>query len=365
MSKDFREMDKRFMAIALRLAKKGIGRVSPNPMVGAVITDQQGNILATGYHRRYGDLHAEREALKRLEWKAPGTIMYVNLEPCCHHGKTPPCTEAIIASGIKEVAIGTLDPNPLVTRKGVEILRGAGVRVKTGILEEECRELNKVYFKWITTGLPYVILKWAQSIDGRIATIRGDSRWISGQEALRYAHRLRARADAVLVGRETVDKDDPQLTVRLVKGRNPLRVILDSNLTLSLDRKAFSTPPSTLVFTLSKDQRKIEALRGRGIEVVVLESHRDQVSLKETLKVLGERGIAHLLVEGGGKVITSFLREKLADEIQAIVAPIILGEGRDAVRDLKCLLIDDSTRLKNMKIKRAGRDLIIGGRLTH
>jgi len=355
--------DEKFMKLALKLARKGMGKVSPNPMVGAVITDEKGKILSVGYHKQYGGPHAEREALSKLEFKAQGAIMYVNLEPCCHWGKTPPCTEAIIASGIKKVVIGTEDVNPLVAKKGIKILKEAGIEVKIDVLKDECLELNKAYFKWIKTHLPYVILKWAQSIDGRIATKKGLSQWISHSGALKYAHKLRAEADAVLVGRGTVQKDDPMLTVRLVKGRNPLRVVLDSSLKLPLNRKVFSPSASTLVFTLSQDERKINLLREKGVEVVVLKNEKEKVPLLEVLKILGERGVANLLVEGGAKIITAFLDENLADEIQVIISPLILGKGIEAVGDLGYIRIDEAIKIKNLKIKKLKEDLIIEGRL--
>ncbi len=362
--KGLQNQDERFMALALKLARKGSGWVSPNPMVGAVVVDHQGRILARGYHRRYGDLHAEREALKKLNWKAPGATMYVTLEPCCHHGKTPPCTEAIIRAGIKRVVVGTLDPNPLVAGKGVEVLRGADIQVEVGTLEEECRDLNRAFFKWVTTGRPWVVLKWAQSLDGTMATAMGHSQWISGTEALKYAHRLRAASGAVLVGRETAALDDPQLSVRLVKGRDPLRVVLDTYLTLPMDRRFFATPPPTLVFTLEGDPARVGVLKGRGVEVVVLESSTGRVPLGPVLEELGKRQVVQLLVEGGGRIITSFLKEGLADEVCTILAPLILGQGRSPVGRLGLEMVDEGIRLERVTYKRLGRDLLVTGRVV-
>ncbi len=359
-----RTKDEKFMALALRLAKRGAGWVSPNPMVGSLVVDQKERVLAQGCHRCYGELHAEREVLKKLDWMAPGATMYVNLEPCCHYGKTPPCTEAIIHAGIKRVVVGTLDPNPLVAGKGVEALRSAGVQVDVGVLEEECQDLNRAFFKWITTGLPWVVLKWAQSLDGTMATASGHSQWISGPEALKYAHGLRAISDAVLVGRETATLDDPQLTVRLVKGKDPLRVVLDTHLTLSSDRKLFTTPPPTLVFTLKGDSTKIEGLKRKGVEVVVQKGPTGELPLESVLKELSERQVAQLLVEGGSKVITSFLRQGLADEIHTIVAPIILGQGSPPVGNLNLERVDQGIKLEKVTHKRLGRDLLVTGRVT-
>jgi diaminohydroxyphosphoribosylaminopyrimidine deaminase/5-amino-6-(5-phosphoribosylamino)uracil reductase len=360
----FLSQDERFMALALRLARRGTGWVSPNPMVGAVIVDGEGRILAKGCHRRFGDLHAEREALKKLNWKAPGTTMYVTLEPCCHYGKTLPCTEAIIQAGTKRIVVGTLDPNPLVAGKGVKILEEAGIRVDVGVLEEACRDLNRAFFKWVTTGLPWVLLKWAQSIDGTMATASGHSRWISGPEALKYAHRLRAVSDAVLVGRETATMDNPQLTVRLIKGKNPLRVVLDTHLTLPLDRRLFTTPPPTLIFTLEQDLEKTEILKRKGVEVVVLESNTGEIPLKSVLEELSRRQVAQLLVEGGGGVITSFLKQGLADEIHAIAASILLGQGRPPVGNLSLERVDQAIKLEKVTHKRLGRDLLVMGRVV-
>jgi diaminohydroxyphosphoribosylaminopyrimidine deaminase/5-amino-6-(5-phosphoribosylamino)uracil reductase len=356
--------DERFMSLALRLAKKGAGWVSPNPMVGAVIVDGKGCVMASGYHKRYGGLHAEREALRRLDWKAPGATIYVTLEPCCHHGKTPPCTEAIIHAGIRRVVVGALDPNPLVGGKGMEILEEKGIQTDVGVMEEDCRNLNRAFFKWVTTGLPWVVLKWAQSLDGTIATTSGCSQWISGPEALRYVHRLRAESDAVLVGRETAVLDDPQLTVRLVKGRDPLRVVLDTHLSLPLNLRLFTVPPSTLVFTLSKDPSKLGALKDRGVEVVILESVNGGIPLEPVLRELGKRRVIQLMVEGGGRVITSFLKQGLADEVHAIVSPILLGDGRSPVGDLNLEKVDQGINLEKMNHKKLGRDLLVTGRVS-
>ena len=347
--------------MALALARRGLGRVSPNPMVGAVVVSPDGEILSRGYHRRYGGLHAEREALKRLNWKAPGTTLYVNLEPCCHYGKTPPCTEAIIEAGVSRVVVGMVDPNPLVAGKGIDILRSAGIEVTVGVLEEECRHLNRAFVHFVTTGRPWVLVKWAQSLDGRIAVASGDSQWISCQEALRFAHRLRAQADAVLVGRGTVERDDCQLTVRLVRGENPLRVVVDSRLSLSPERKIFSSEVDTLLYTLVDDEEKIAPFRERGVEVVSLAGAGERVPLTLVLDDLGRRGIANLLVEGGGSVITSILREGLANEVAVVVAPLILGKGVEAVGDLNVQKVAEGLKLSRVERRRFGADLMFRG----
>jgi diaminohydroxyphosphoribosylaminopyrimidine deaminase/5-amino-6-(5-phosphoribosylamino)uracil reductase len=234
------------------------------------VVSPTGEVLAKGYHRNYGALHAEREALKRLGWRAPGASLYVNLEPCCHYGKTPPCTEAIIEAGLARVVVGMVDPNPLVSGKGIEVLRKAGIGVEVGLLEEECRHLNRAFVHFVATNRPWVLVKWAQSLDGRIAVASGDSQWISCRESLRFAHRLRAEADAVMVGRGTVERDDCQLTVRLLKGRNPLRVVVDSKLSLSPDKRVFSPEVPTVLYTVSDDVERMSSFRMKGVEVVVL-----------------------------------------------------------------------------------------------
>ncbi len=356
--------DERFMAMAISLAKRGAGRVSPNPMVGAVVVSPSNEVLSKGYHSRCGGLHAERVALKKLNWQAPDATLYVNLEPCCHHGKTPPCTEALIAAGVSKVVVGMVDPNPLVSGKGIETLRKAGIEVVVGVLEEECRYLNRAFVHFVTKGMPWVLVKWAQSLDGRIATASGDSRWISCDRSLRFAHRLRAEADAVMVGRETVERDDCQLTVRLVKGKNPMRVVLDSRLSLPPSRRVFSSDAKTLLYTVEKDERMISRFRERGVEVVSL-AGEGRVPLRQVLKDLAQRGVANLLVEGGGELFTSLFEQRLANEAAVVVAPIIIGQGREAVRDLGVASISRGLGLSHIDVRRLGRDVLVRGVLAY
>ena len=355
--------DEKFMARVLSLAKKGAGYVSPNPMVGAVIVDKNGRIISEGYHKRYGDLHAERAALEKIDYKAEGCTLYVNLEPCCHYGKTPPCTEAIIKSGIKRVVIGMLDPNPSVNGKGVEILKKHKIEVNVGILEEKCRELNRFFIKWIKYKIPYVTLKWAESLDGRIATSTGDSKWISSEKSRKFAHKLRAEYDAVLVGKNTVIKDDPELTVRLVKGKNPVRVILDTHLNLDKGLKVFKTPPDTWLFTAEKRKEKIDTYERQGIKIFTVGKSNEWVSLKEVLKKLGENGITSLLVEGGQKIHTQFLKENLADEVLIVIAPIIIGKGKEAIGDLNIKSIKEAIKFEKFTFRRIERDILFSGKL--
>jgi diaminohydroxyphosphoribosylaminopyrimidine deaminase/5-amino-6-(5-phosphoribosylamino)uracil reductase len=297
------------MGLALRLARRGLGRTSPNPAVGAVVV-KGGKVISSGYHRLAGLPHAEIEALKSLDKKElRGATLYVTLEPCCHHGRTPPCTEAIIASGVKSVVVGALDPNPRVAGKGIRVLKAAGITVTNGVLEEDCASLNDWYAKYITTGLPYVTLKLASTLDGRIATASGESRWITGEEARRYVHRMRLKTDAVMVGASTVVKDDPELTVRHVRGRDPMKVIVDSTLRTPLGSKVFRSTAKgraegdggLVIFTArGASKRKISMVRAAGAEVVTLPGTVDGVSVRRVLKKLGEMEKATVLVEGGG-----------------------------------------------------------------
>lgn len=351
--------DEAHMKLALRLARRGMGWVSPNPMVGAVLV-KAGRVIGTGYHRRYGGDHAEVDALKRAKESPEGATLYVTLEPCCHWGKTPPCTDAILRAGIRRVVIPTLDPNPKVAGKGKEILEAHGVEVQVGVLAEEARRLNRAYFKYHEEGLPLVTLKWAQSLDGRIAASSGDSRWISSRPALRFSHRLRAHHDAVLVGIGTVLKDDPELTVRLVRGRDPKKVILDSRLRLPPGAKVLTPPRGLMVATTERaDQEKAKALEALGVEVLLCGEER--VDLRRVLKELHGRQVQSLLVEGGSRVITSFLREGLWDRLIVILAPKVIGEGIEAVGDLGIREVKDALTFQDPSFRRIGPDLVFEG----
>ncbi len=356
----------KYMKLALGLARRGLGWTSPNPMVGAVLV--QGNlIIGRGYHRRFGDNHAEVNALQNATAEPAGATLYVTLEPCCHHGKTPPCVDAIISNKIESVIIGTLDPNPEVNGKSVKILNENGIETRVGVMEEECHELNEAHFKYMTTGLPLVTLKFAQTLDGRIATASGDSQWISSEEFQKLAHRLRSVNDAVLVGINTVLADDPQLTVRLVRGRNPTRIIMDSRLRTPPKSKIVRTcnvAPVIIAAAERADTRKVSQLRGLGVEVLEIQSDASGgIDLKHLLQALGERDISSLLVEGGAKVITSFLHHKLADRVVVALAPKIMGKGIDVVGELDITRISQALKLTFQKISRAGDDIVIEARV--
>jgi len=358
--------DAEYIELALKLARRGLGWTSPNPMVGAVLVKDDRNI-GQGYHRRFGGNHAEINALQNAHADPSGATLYVTLEPCCHYGKKPPCVEAIIKNRIKKVVIGTLDPNPLVNGKSVRILTEHGIETRVGVLAEECRALNAPHFKLMTTGQPLVTLKFAQTLDGRIATARGDSRWISSEEFRKRAHRLRAVNDAILVGINTVLADNPQLTVRLVRGRSPTRVILDSKLRIPLDCEIIKTrdvAPVMIAATAQADKEKASRLLKVGIDILeVRPDESGAIDLKHLLQLLGQRNISSLLVEGGARVITSFLRQKLADRVVVAVAPRILGKGIAAVGDLDIVQLSQAFKLTFQKITRAGEDIVIEARI--
>ncbi|HRT26947.1 MAG TPA: bifunctional diaminohydroxyphosphoribosylaminopyrimidine deaminase/5-amino-6-(5-phosphoribosylamino)uracil reductase RibD [Syntrophales bacterium] len=364
-SKD-RKPDEYYMKRALRLAARGAGRVSPNPMVGAVVV-RDGRVVGEGFHERFGGKHAEINALERASEAARGSTVYITLEPCTHYGKTPPCVDRLIEARPARVVIGTTDPNPLVSGKGVKTLEKQGIETVVGVLEESCRALNEAYFHFMHTGRPFVTVKFAQSLDGRVATVTGNSRWISSGPSLRLAHRERSLHDAVLVGVGTVLQDDPELTVRLVRGRNPLRVILDSRLRTPLGAKVLKDQDraKTLVVTTRLGSReKRDELHRVGLETLSLPRGRDGgVSLGRLLDELGKRGVSSLLVEGGSGVITTFLREKRAQRLLAVIAPKIIGKGVETVGDLGIEQVSNALPLYFRKVSRVGDDVVIDARV--
>ncbi|MBI3949504.1 MAG: bifunctional diaminohydroxyphosphoribosylaminopyrimidine deaminase/5-amino-6-(5-phosphoribosylamino)uracil reductase RibD [Acidobacteria bacterium] len=356
-----------FMRRALQLAERARGRTSPNPMVGAVLV-REGRIVGEGIHPQAGEPHAEIFALRQAGEAARGATLYVNLEPCCHFGRTPPCTQALIAAGIAEVHMAMLDPNPLVAGQGRESLEAAGIRTVVGECEAEAQCLNEVFVHWITTGRPFVIAKFAMSLDGKIATRRGDSRWITGPAARQHVHELRDQVDAILVGANTVIADDPQLTTRLDKEdvRHPLRIILDSRGRTPLTAQVFDStlPGHTLVATTpAMPARRRQVLEKRGIEVLVLSAEDGRVSLSALLTVLGRREIASLLVEGGGTVLGAFFAQGLVNKVCAFIAPLIIG-GCHAMTPVGGIGVDrlaDALRLERVELQQLGTDVLIGG----
>lgn len=356
------EVDEYYMSQALHLARRGAGKVSPNPMVGAVIV-RGGEIIGRGYHRYFGGKHAEIEAMEDAGGKVEGATMYVTLEPCCHFGKTPPCLDALLNHRIGRVVIGVEDSNPEVRGKSIEALRGSGVETEVGVLEDECYELNRPYFKYMKTGFPFVTVKFAQTLDGRIASVSGNSRWISSEPSLELAHRLRSLHDSVMVGIGTILADDPSLTVRKVRGRSPVRLVLDGKLHIPLGAevlKGQNVTPTMVITTPRADKKKLSSLKDKGIEVLTIrEDERGEVDLKELLFYLGRRNISSILVEGGSEVITSFLREGLVDRVIAVIAPKIMGKGVEAVGDLGIGDVNHTLKLSFVKTYRKGEDLVI------
>jgi len=360
--------DDTFMREALRLAGKGRGWTSPNPMVGAVVV-QQGVIVGRGYHERVGGPHAEVNALREAGAGAAGGVLYVTLEPCNHHGRTPPCTQVVVTSGVSRVVIGMADPNPHVQGGGADYLRSRGIIVEMGILERDCRLLNQAFIKHSTTGLPLVTLKAASTLDGRIAARSGDSRWISNERSRRFVHRLRAGSDAVLIGIQTALADDPQLTARLRRPcRQPVRVVLDSMLRLSPTSQLALTArkvPVWVTCSQAAPREKEKILSDAGVEVLRLPADEGRIDLALLLKECGRRHLTSLLVEGGGGVLGDFLEERLADVFYLFYAPKILGDP-DAVpmvRGRPRSSIAEALPVYDLKARSVGNDIMISGRL--
>ncbi|MBQ1901196.1 MAG: bifunctional diaminohydroxyphosphoribosylaminopyrimidine deaminase/5-amino-6-(5-phosphoribosylamino)uracil reductase RibD [Lachnospiraceae bacterium] len=381
--------DENCMRRAIMLAKLGEGYVHPNPLVGAVIV-KDGKIVGEGYHKKYGMLHAEREALASLRHPedAIDATLYVTLEPCCHYGKTPPCTKAIIEHKIKRVVIGSRDPNPLVAGKGAKILREHGIQVEEDFLREECDAINPIFFHYITTGRPYVFLKYAQTMDGKIATKTGASQWISGEEARWDAHLLRHRCMGILVGIRTVLQDNPTLTARMnpnrkvelasdfirpedirVEPRSPIRIILDSNLRIPVEATVVQTAKQTPTIVVvdenlprEKLRDKLEVLHGYGVKMLAIKRDEDtkQLSFQALLEALGHMGIDSLMIEGGGYVNESAIREDIVDEIHMYLAPKIFGgDAPSPVRGIGVEEVENAKRYHFQKVEKLGEDLKI------
>jgi diaminohydroxyphosphoribosylaminopyrimidine deaminase/5-amino-6-(5-phosphoribosylamino)uracil reductase len=361
----FSAEDWRYMKMALSLAAKGRGMAHPNPMVGAVLV-KYGMVIGKGYHKGPGTRHAEVVALREAGEEAAGAALYVTLEPCNHQGRTPPCTDAILEAGVERVITAASDPNPLVKGGGEERLRKAGVRVEGGLLEERARKINAAYEKLVLTGKPLVTLKVAATADGKVAARGGASKWITGEKARRVAHRMRRECDAVLVGRGTVEMDDPELTVRMVPlrgARPPLRVVVDSRLSLDLSsRLARGGEPQVVVATTAAhDRKKAEILRGRGVEVLVLGDKEGLVNLDELLMALGKKGAAHLMVEGGPTLVASFLEQGLVDRLALFIAPEVFGD-KEARSWMEGRVVTDPSQaicLKWSASRRVGEDLLL------
>ena len=360
------------MALAIEEAEKGLGRTSPNPLVGSVIV-RDGEVVSKGYHRGPGELHAEVAALEKLDPEvAKGSDLYVNLEPCCHHGRTPPCTDAILEAGVSRVFIGIEDPNPRVSGEGIEQLRAAGVDVIVGVLEEESYRLNRAYVTYMNKGRPWVGVKWAMSLDGKIATRRGDSQWITDDAARREVHRLRDLYDAITVGTGTLREDNPRLTSRIEGGRDPTRVLLDARLDAPLDLGAYSgddEDPPTWVFTgPGADPEARGVLLERGLQVIETDvGDEGRIDLPTMLGALADRGIVRLMVEGGGELTGSLFDERIVDHVHAFVSPKVIG-GREAVPAVGGVGVEtvaESARLVDRRIRTVDNDVLIEGDVAY
>ena len=358
-------MQQQYMQQALQIAAYAAGRTSPNPLVGAVIV-KDGRVVGQGWHRKAGTEHAEIHALRQAGELAAGATIYVTLEPCSHYGRTGPCSKALIDARIKRVVIAMLDPNPLVAGKGVAMLKAAGIEVETGLLQEQAERLNEVFLKWIMTKMPFVVMKTAMTLDGKIATAAGNSKWISNEVSRRRVHELRDVYDGILVGIGTVLADDPALTTRLASqsGKNPLRIVVDSRARTPLTAKVVTDgqAETLIAVTAAAEAAKVEALRQAGVEVLVVNDGQ-QVDLKQLFCLLGERGVCSIFVEGGGRINYSLLKAGLVDKVYSFIAPKMVGGssapgpvGGDGVETL-----DQAFLLENVETELLAGDILVSG----
>lgn len=383
------------MQLALMLARKGEGSVSPNPLVGAVIV-KNNRIIGMGYHEKYGENHAERNAIKNSFEDVEGSTIYVTLEPCAHYGKTPPCVDLIIEKKFKRVVIGMLDPNPLVAGKSIKKLQDNNIEITVGIKEKECRKLNEVFIKYITKKVPFVVLKSAMSLDGKIATSNGESKWITSSESRKDSHKLRNKYMGILVGINTVIQDNPRLNCRIDKDelndysnllgyikqynlsvadgfelkfgkrevRNPIRIIVDSNLRIPMNSEVINDGGITIVGTVKGcNEGKKNKLESMGIKVIETESNYGKVNLTELIRKLGEEGIDSILIEGGGNINFSVLEEGIVDKVRFYIAPKIIGgeKSKSSIEGSGFLELDQSVELKNMEFEKIDKDFVITG----
>jgi len=348
---------KKYMDIALNLAEKGRGFVSPNPLVGCVII-KRGKIVGRGYHKKYGEAHAEINALKAAGKKSNNAAMYVNIEPCSHWGKTSPCTEKIVEAGIREVIVGMEDPNPLVD--GYKELKFRGLKTRIGILREKAKKLNEVYIKYIKTKRPFVILKLAMSLDGKIATSTGDSKYITSLASRKYVHQLRNDVEGVMVGINTIIKDNPLLDSRLIKGKNPKKIIVDSELKIPEKAKILKDPTRVIIATTKKASKtKIDKLHQKGVQVLVLRPKDGLVDLKELMKELGKSGLTPIMIEGGAELSGNAIKEGIVDKLLFFTAPKLLGNGLDPIKNLGIKKVNKAIKLKNISTKQIGNDILV------
>lgn len=358
-------MDEFYMKRALELAVKGIGMVNPNPMVGAVIV-KDNKVIGEGFHEKYGHAHAERNAVKNAVEDIEGATVYVTLEPCAHYGKTPPCVDLLIEKKVRKVVIGMLDPNPLVVGKSIKKLKENNIEVKVGVKEKECRKLNEVFIKYITTKKPFVIMKAGISIDGKIATSSGESKWITSERSRLHSHELRNRMSGIMVGINTVLSDDPSLTYRGEhKGKDPLRIIIDSTLKVPFESKVikYNNNNTIVACVENTDLIKKEKLEKMGVKIIETKSKKGKVDLQEVVEKLGKEKIDSILLEGGGTLNFSALKEGIVDKVRFYIAPKIIGgeNSKNSVSGQGFYNLDDCVNLKDMSYEQMGNEIVVEG----
>lgn len=364
---DFLSYDEKYMRLAMQLAGNAIGRTSPNPLVGAVIV-KDNRVVGCGWHRKAGTPHAEVHALNQAGELAQGADVYVTLEPCAHYGKTPPCSKALVEAKVKNVYGGLLDVNPKVAGKGFKILEDAGIHVEYGFLQDELRKQNEVFFKWIEHKKPFIVLKAAMTLDGKIATAIGQSKWITNETSRAYGYKLRDIYDGIMVGINTVIEDNPMLTARVDGGKNPIRIVVDSSLKIDINANVVQDKSAkTIVATTDKaDKDKILKLQAQDVDVIVVDKdENDKVDIEKLLDILGQQNICSILVEGGATLSGSFVAKKLVDKVYFFIAPKIVGgkEAKTPVAGTGILNLQEALSLKDIQIEKLEEDILIIGRV--
>lgn len=364
---DFLSYDEKYMRLAMQLAGNAIGRTSPNPLVGAVIV-KDNRVVGCSWHRKAGTPHAEVHALNQAGELAQGADVYVTLEPCAHYGKTPPCAKALVEAKVKNVYGGLLDVNPKVAGKGFKILEDAGIHVEYGFLQDELRKQNEVFFKWIEHKKPFIVLKAAMTLDGKIATATGQSKWITNETSRAYGYKLRDIYDGIMVGINTVIEDNPMLTARVDGGKNPIRIVVDSSLRIDINANVVQDKSAkTIVATTDKaDKDKILKLQAQDVDVIVVDKDKnDKVDIEKLLDILGQQNICSILVEGGATLSGSFVAKKLVDKVYFFIAPKIIGgkEAKTPVAGTGILNLQEALALKDIQIEKLEEDVLIIGRV--
>lgn len=356
-----------YMAMALELAKLGWGRTNPNPLVGAVIIKND-RIIGKGYHRQLGGLHAEIEALNNLTEDPKGSTIYINLEPCSHFGKTPPCADALVKAGVGKVIIGMIDPNPLVSGRGISILQKAGIEVIEGVMGKECQKLNEIFIKYITRKKPFVMIKSAMTLDGKISTNTGDSKWISNEESRLFVHSLRDRYSAIMVGINTILQDDPSLTTRLAhkEGKDPIRIVVDSNARIPLNSKVINSSlkaPMILAVANELPREKFRMLKDKNVKVIAAGSKNGKVDLSRLMEELYNMQIDSVLIEGGGTLNYSALEAGIVDKVLMFIAPKIVGgsQAKTAFEGKGVSSIDEAYKVRDCEVMKIGNDILVEG----